>query len=61
MLKCFDQKMMGLLLSVRVDDVRPYGEIVSDNDGKVQAFREKQQSTGWIHNGWRVSLQSNRR
>ncbi len=53
MLKCFDQKMMGLLLSVRVDDIRPYGEIVSDSDGRVQAFREKQPicRAGYINGG----------
>lgn len=42
MLERFDQEMTGLLLSVHVDDIRPYGEIVSDSTGKIQDFREKQ-------------------
>lgn len=42
MLDRFHEGMAGVLLSVHVPDIRPYGEIVSDNDGKVQAFREKQ-------------------
>jgi NDP-sugar pyrophosphorylase family protein len=42
MLAQFRKGMMGVLLSVHVPDIRPYGEIVSDSDGKIQAFREKQ-------------------
>ena len=42
MLDRFHQGMAGLLLSVHVPDIRPYGEIVSDSDGKILAFREKQ-------------------
>ena len=42
MLDHFRQGMAGMLLSVHVPDIRPYGEIVSDSDGKIQAFREKQ-------------------
>lgn len=42
MLGQFHEGMAGVLLSVHVSDIRPYGEIVSDNDGKIQAFREKQ-------------------
>lgn len=42
MLDRFHQGMTGLLLSVHVPDIRPYGEIVSDSDGKILAFREKQ-------------------
>ena len=38
----FDRGMAGVLLSVYVPDTRPYGEIVSDSEGKIQAFREKQ-------------------
>ena len=38
----FDQGMAGVLLSVHVPDIRPYGEIVSNGKGKIQAFREKQ-------------------
>ena len=42
MLVRFNQGMAGVLLSVHVPDIRPYGEIVSDTEGKIQAFREKQ-------------------
>ena len=42
MLDRFHQGMAGVLLSVHVPDIRPYGEIVSDSDGKILAFREKQ-------------------
>ena len=42
MLARFRGGMIGVLLSVHVPDIRPYGEIVSDSDGKIQAFREKQ-------------------
>lgn len=42
MLDCFREGMAGILLSVHVPDIRPYGEIVADGDGKIQAFREKQ-------------------
>ena len=42
MLVRFEQGMAGVLLSVHVPDIRPYGEIVSDAEGKIQAFREKQ-------------------
>ncbi len=53
MLVNFHQDMVGLLLGVRVDDIRPYGEIVSDDDGKVTAFREKQPvyRFGYINSG----------
>jgi len=52
----FDQGMTGVLLSVHVPDIRPYGEIVSDGEGKIQAFREKQPTcrAGYINSG--VSL-----
>jgi NDP-sugar pyrophosphorylase family protein len=42
MLDRFHEGMAGVLLSMHVSDIRPYGEIVSDSDGRVQAFREKQ-------------------
>lgn len=42
MLARFHEGMTGILLSVHVPDIRPYGEIVSGSDGKIQAFREKQ-------------------
>jgi len=46
-------EMTGLLLSVYVDDIRPYGEIVSDSNGKIQAFREKQpiHRAGYVNGG----------
>ncbi len=49
----FHQGMAGLLLSVHVPDIRPYGEIVSDGDGKIQAFREKQPThrAGYVNGG----------
>ena len=42
MLAQFHEGMAGVLLSVHVPDIRPYGEIVSDSDGKIQTFREKE-------------------
>ncbi len=53
MLQKFQQDMLGVLLSVRVDDIHAYGEIVSDGDGKVKAFREKQSvcRPGYINSG----------
>ena len=53
MLDLFYQGMTGVLLSVHVPDIRPYGEIVSDCDGRIQAFREKQSTyrTGYINGG----------
>ncbi|MDE0426377.1 MAG: sugar phosphate nucleotidyltransferase [Candidatus Poribacteria bacterium] len=53
MLDRFQKEMTGLLLSVRVDDIRQYGEILSDTDGKITAFREKQAvcRPGYINGG----------
>ena len=53
MLDRFHQGMAGVLLSVHVPDIRPYGEIVSDSDGKIQAFREKQSTcrAGYVNGG----------
>ena len=53
MLARFNEDMAGVLLSVHVPDIRPYGEIVSDGDGKIQAFREKQSTyrAGYINGG----------
>ena len=53
MLDRFRQGMVGMLLSVHVPDIRPYGEIVSDCDGKIQAFREKQSTyrAGYVNGG----------
>ena len=42
MLAQFREGMTGVLLSVHVPDIRPYGEIVADSNGKITAFREKQ-------------------
>ncbi len=51
MLTQFHKGMAGILLSVHVSDIRPYGEIVSDSNGKIQAFREKQpiQRAGYVN------------
>lgn len=53
MLDRFHQGMAGVLLSVHVPDIRPYGEIISDCDGKIQAFREKQSTyrAGYVNGG----------
>lgn len=53
MLDHFQQDMVGVLLSVHVPDIRPYGEIVSDDRGKIQEFREKQFTyrAGYVNGG----------
>ena len=53
MLDKFYRDMAGLLLSIRVRDIRPYGEIVSDGEGRITAFREKQPTcrAGYINSG----------
>lgn len=53
MLDRFHEEMTGLLLSVYVNDIRQYGEIMSDGNGKIQAFREKQSvcRAGYINGG----------
>ena len=53
MLDDFRREMTGLLLSVYVDDMRPYGGIVANADGKILTFREKQLtcSAGYINGG----------
>ncbi len=53
MLERSNEQMAGLLLSVHVDDIRPYGEIVSDSNGKIGAFREKQSMSraGYVNGG----------
>ena len=45
--------LAGLLLSVHVGDIRPYGEIVAGDDGKITALREKQSvcRSGCINGG----------
>lgn len=53
MLDRFHGDMTGLLLSVYVNDVRPYGQIVSGDSGKIIAFCEKRsvESAGYINSG----------
>ena len=53
MLDNFYPDMAGLLLSIRVPDIRPYGEIVADSTGRIAAFREKQPTcrAGYINGG----------
>ena len=53
MLDRFHPSMAGVLLSVHVPDIRPYGEIVFNSDGKILAFREKQSTcrAGYINSG----------
>ena len=53
MLDHFHADMTGLLLSVYVNDIRPYGEIVADTDDNILTFREKQLtcSAGYINAG----------
>ena len=53
MLDRFHQGTAGVLLSVHVPDIRPYGEIISDDDGKIHAFREKQSTyrAGYVNGG----------
>ena len=49
----FDATMDGLLLSTLVGDVRDFGEIISDQSGKILAFKEKQSDlhAGYINGG----------
>lgn len=53
MLSSFYRDMAGLLLSIHVPDIRPYGEIVADSEGRITAFREKQPTcrAGYINSG----------
>lgn len=53
MLHNFYRGINGLLLSVHVPDIQAYGEILSDSDGKITAFREKQpiRRSGYINSG----------
>ena len=48
-----DATIDGLLLSTLVEDVRDFGEIISDQSGKILAFREKQNHlhAGYINGG----------
>jgi len=53
MLKKFTQKMEGMILATPMEDVRDFGEIVSNNEGKITAFKEKQEPkrSGYINGG----------
>ena len=42
LLRCFRSEMDGLLLGVFAENISSYGEIVSDEGGRVTAFHEKQ-------------------
>jgi len=41
----------GILLSTFVDDVRDFGEIISDQNGRIVDFKEKQQMKSGHING----------
>ncbi|MDE0688551.1 MAG: nucleotidyltransferase family protein [Candidatus Poribacteria bacterium] len=53
MVSTFREDMAGLLLSVWVDDSRPYGEIISSDTGQITAFLEKPATyqSGYINAG----------
>ncbi|MCY3722320.1 MAG: sugar phosphate nucleotidyltransferase [Candidatus Poribacteria bacterium] len=53
MVSTFRADMAGLLLSVWVDDSRPYGEILSSDTGRITAFLEKPTTyqSGYINAG----------
>lgn len=53
MTSTFREDMAGLLLSVWVDDTRPYGEILSSDTGQITAFLEKptMYQSGYINAG----------
>ncbi|MBP95993.1 hypothetical protein CMK18_08575 [Candidatus Poribacteria bacterium] len=46
-------KIDGILLSSYADDIRDFGEIISDQNGKIVSFREKQKQikSGYINSG----------
>ena len=48
-----DATIDGLLLSTLVGDVRDFGEVISDQSGKILAFKEKQSDlhAGYINGG----------
>ena len=49
----FRSEMDGLLLGVYTENISSYGEIVSDEDGRITAFHEKQATkrSGYINGG----------
>ena len=51
--KRVNDKSEGLLLSTFTDDVRDFGEIISDQNGRIIAFKEKQNKmkSGYINGG----------
>lgn len=53
MTSTFREDMAGLLLSIWVDDTRPYGEIISSDTGQITAFLEKPTTyqSGYINAG----------
>ena len=53
MLGKFTRKMEGMILATPMEDVRDFGEIVSNNEGKITAFKEKQEPkrSGYINGG----------
>ena len=53
MVSTFQDGMEGLLLSVWVDDTRPYGEIISSDTGRITTFLEKPTTyqSGYINAG----------
>ena len=53
MLKKFSQEMEGMILATPMEDVRDFGEIVSNSEGKITAFKEKQEPkrSGYINGG----------
>ena len=52
-LKKFTQKMGGMILATPMEDVRNFGEIVSNSEDKITAFKEKQEPkrSGYINGG----------
>ncbi len=53
MLEKFTEKMEGMILATPMEDVRDFGEIVSNRKGKITAFKEKQEPkrSGYINGG----------
>ena len=53
MLEIFTEKMEGMILATPMEDVRDFGEIVSNSQGKITSFKEKQGSkrSGYINGG----------
>ena len=60
MLGKFTRKMEGMILATPMEDVRDFGEIVSNSEGKITAFKEKQEPkrSGYINGGVYLFSQS---